>query len=996
MNGHRLIIFLVYWFLGVHHLFAQAPDIILKRYSTANGLADNSIRSLCFDSNGFLWIGTEEGLSRFDGEEFINYNRITVGTHRVGNVLNEIIEDEQGWLWVATQDGGICRFNPITNEIFRPQLISRNGNEQLLTYTLALFPNAGMMVGTDKGIYYSSDRQHFVQLQDSIEGPCYKLIAVEGHIITAEARYSSRVFDKDLNCIRQLKPQASNSVEFLNTVFMDSMKQFWLGAWNHRLYKTTADFRNVTGIELRSTTAAMAQTDEIVCITEQLHHHLWIATKQGELWQYNTISGLAERIPISSKESGKLYGNKIYCLLTDNYYRTWIGTNNGLHVYDRTSSRFDITYVDDAVPITSFLRHGEDLYIGGLGGFYRLRNDKLDCLNNQLQIYSIANKSEKDIWLGTQQALMTYSPADNQLTYPLKNYNPQKLNINQINSSRFTFLEHYKSMFFVNVYGYGVMNVEPTLDWTMNQVTTVQGGDNLLNGMFEDSKGRLWLMGSLTGLMLCDTNQLRYPIERKEIFRIWKNKLYTKGLRSKQITSMVETNTGELLVGTLGGGLYRFDPANEEAPFQYLHAPYQSIRSMVKDNSGHIWMIASGNLLCYDPHLSKWNIYDENEGIPKEGLQSRLYKDRDGSIYASGNGFFLRFNPMDMVKSTETPRTKITHIKIMDQSRDDLIHQSQINLPYNQNFITIQFSSLCFSNAGSSNFYFMLKGLDKEWRDNNHLNTVTYSALPPGEYEFLVKAVSAEGFEDQEPARLKILVHPAFYETWWFIGLIGLVLISIVYSTIRYRKHQQAKLELVRNKIARDLHDDIGSALGSISFFSETAKRTLENQDHKSTSIVLDKIGSTSREMIENMHDIVWAVNPMNDSFDQVLLRMKNYSTDVCAANNIQLTFRSDDSLSSLKLSMTERKNLFLIFKESLYNSIKYANCTKITVHIGEHKKERLRMTIEDNGIGFDVNEVRHRGNGLRNMKTRAEEMGAKYDIQSQPGKGTSTTVILD
>jgi ligand-binding sensor domain-containing protein len=996
MNGHRIIIFLYCWLLCSCYSLAQSQEIILKRYSTANGLADNSIRSLCFDSKGFLWIGTEEGLTRFDGEEFINYNRITVGTHQVGNVLNEIVEDEEGWLWVATQDGGICRFNTITNEIFRPQLITSSSNEQLLTYTLALFPNAGMMVGTDKGIYYSADRKSFTQLPDTLDVPCYKMLEEDGKIITAEARNSSRVFDENFKCIRQLNINKSDGPHFLNTVFADTMKRFWLGAWDDKLYKVTSDHRHMTMIDLASDKDVMAATDEIMCITEQLNHQLWLGTKKGELWQYNTVSGLAERILISPKESGKLYGNKIYCMLTDKYHRTWIGTNNGLHVYDRTTSRFDITYVDDAVPITSFLRQGENLYIGGLGGFYKLHDEKLERLSDKIHIYSMASKNANEIWLGTQQALMTYSTDANRISVPIKNYNIQKLDINQITSSRFTFLQKHKSNLFVNIYGYGLMVVDSNMDWFVNQLTTEQGGDNLLNGMFQDSKGRLWLMGSLTGLMLCNTNEMHQPEKATTIYSTWKNKLYSKGLRSKQITSMVETKNGDLLVGTLGGGLYRFDPTNEEEPFSYLHAPYQSIRSMIKDDQDRIWMIASGTLLCYDPYLAKWKIYDEKEGIPKEGLQGKLFKDINGTIYASGNGFFLSFNPMDMVKSTEIPRTKITHVKIMDQSRDDLIHQTQIDLPYHQNFITIQFSSLCYSNAGSSTFFFMLKGLDKEWRDNNSLNSVTYSALPPGEYEFLVKAVSAEGIENEEPTLLKIVVHPAFYETWWFIGLMGLLLIGIVYAIIRYRNQQRAHLELVRNKIARDLHDDIGSALGSISFFSETAKRTLGNQDRNNTAIVLDKIGSTSREMIENMHDIVWAVNPRNDSFDQVLLRMKNYSTDLCAANNIRLSFSSDDSLSSLKLSMTERKNLFLIFKETLYNSIKYANCTHITVQIGEYRKERLRMTIQDNGAGFDINAVRSQGNGLRNMKTRAEEMGAKYEIQSQPGSGTTTTVILD
>jgi len=254
----------------------------------------------------------------------------------------------------------------------------------------------------------------------------------------------------------------------------------------------------------------------------------------------------------------------------------------------------------------------------------------------------------------------------------------------------------------------------------------------------------------------------------------------------------------------------------------------------------------------------------------------------------------------------------------MDQQRDDLLQNTAIHLPYDNNFISIDFASLCFSNAVSAKFQYKLNGVDKEWRDNGTLNSVSYSALSPGKYEFQVKAISGEGLEDPHGAMLLFIVATPFYSTWWFITIIVAALGMITWLVYRAKKRQDLQLEFVRNKIARDLHDDIGSALGSISFFSETAKRTLDNNQKENTALVLNKIGSTSREMIENMHDIVWAVNPLNDSFDHVLLRMKNYSTDLCASNNIKLIFKEQDGLSGVKLSMSERKNLFLIFKEAL------------------------------------------------------------------------------
>lgn len=976
---------------------AQEPEISLKRYSASDGLPDNSIRAICFDSKGFLWVGTEEGLSRFDGEEFVNYNRSSDGGNLSGNIISEIVEDEEGWLWLATQDGGICRFNPMSQETFHPQLIEYGGSEQNLAYTLALFPKGGMMVGTDKGIYYSQDRKTFTRLNEKMMPACYKMLSDNGNIITAETREGSRCFDRDFKTFEPVNPEELSKVGFLNTVYIDADNRCWLGAWNNLLYEFNQKSGAIVSYDFIRKAQISSAQDEVMCITENGPEQLWIGTKNGALWAFDKQSGNAHLLPVSKREIGKRFGNKVLCLYTDKYGRIWIGTNNGLHVYDKTTSRFDINYVDEHLAITSFERVEEALYIGGLGALYQLKNNEITQVLDSLYVYSLLKDENLNLLIGTNSALKKFDKKKNKLSFPLSNNSNSSLSnfdVNNVSSSRFTFIQSYRDILFVNVFGYGVIDIEKDFRWKMNFTHSQDGNDNLLNGMFEDSKGRLWMFGTLSGLMLCDISKLnKFSINGYS--DIWLNQVYNIGLKSKHITAMVEFNDGSLWVSTLGGGLYRFFPENESQPFVKIKSPFQSIRDMVSDINGNLWMIASGALLSYDRISDKWQKFDERDGIPKDGLTGCLFKDTDGTIYAGGNGFYLHFNPQQMIRGTEQPRTVITHLRVMDEQRDEYLNEAAIVLPHNRNFLTIDFSSLCFSNPSSATFKYMLRGMDKEWRDNGTTNTVTFSALPSGEYEFLVKAISAEGVEDPHIASIAIQINSPFYTTWWFLTVLILIVLSIVYVIIRARNEQKAKLELVRNKIARDLHDDIGSALGSISFFSETAKRTLESNNSSNTSLVLDKIGSTSREMIENMHDIVWAVNPINDTFDRVIERMKSYGTDLAAANNIRLKFKTDMSLSTMRLSMTERKNIFLIYKEALYNSVKYSSCTEILVTMQQNRSEKIRLSISDNGVGFEPESNKGKGNGLRNMKNRSEEMNGTFTIRSQPNSGTEITVVL-
>jgi len=217
--------------------------------------------------------------------------------------------------------------------------------------------------------------------------------------------------------------------------------------------------------------------------------------------------------------------------------------------------------------------------------------------------------------------------------------------------------------------------------------------------------------------------------------------------------------------------------------------------------------------------------------------------------------------------------------------------------------------------------------------------------------------------------------------------LIGSALSIIIasFGYYNYRTRQQLKLQMLRNKIASDLHDDVGSTLSSISIFSQMAQ-----QQAKEVIPLLETIGENSRKMLDAMADIVWTINPENDQFEKIISRMKNFAYELLGAKNIDFEFNADEDVTGMKLSMDIRKSLYLIFKEATNNLVKYSGADKAVFNI-RGEKNNLIMLIKDNGKGFDLQQSTT-GNGLKNMKKRAEEIGAHFMIDSKP---SGTTIEL-
>jgi hypothetical protein len=320
----------------------------------------------------------------------------------------------------------------------------------------------------------------------------------------------------------------------------------------------------------------------------------------------------------------------------------------------------------------------------------------------------------------------------------------------------------------------------------------------------------------------------------------------------------------------------------------------------------------------------------------------------------------------------------------------DSIGDKPLQLQHDQNFVTISFASLCYGHSDKLKYFYKLKGASNNWIKAERSQSATFASLSPGKYTFMVKAQNADGVYSPGITTLPIIIKPAFYQTWWFIALIVFVSILPVYMIYKLRLKRLLAVHGLREKVARDLHDDMGSTLTSINILSEVAMKRLEVEPVQAGEY-LKRITINSTQMMESMDDIVWSIKPENDQLNKIVARMREYTASILEPQKIDYNFENNDSHRNIKLDMENRRNLFLIFKEALNNISKYSQATFVQISLEVNERQML-LHIEDNGIGFKNNEMSS-GNGLENMRKRAELLKGHISIISSPGKGTAVLV---
>lgn len=306
-----------------------------------------------------------------------------------------------------------------------------------------------------------------------------------------------------------------------------------------------------------------------------------------------------------------------------------------------------------------------------------------------------------------------------------------------------------------------------------------------------------------------------------------------------------------------------------------------------------------------------------------------------------------------------------------------------------QNDITIHYTAIDLVNGPATQYAYQLLGEDTAWIMAGSQRQINFSHLAPGKYTFMVRAANNSGVWSSETASIHFDIRRRFTQTAWFYVLLLLAMAAAFYGMYRFRLRQLVRTEQIRSEISRNLHDEVGSALTNISLGSLLAQKQLVKDE--TISRILDRIYQDSQNVSETMREIVWSINPKIDTLGQALPRMIQYASELLEAKDIELQAVIAAGIEHVKLSMQERRDLYLIFKEAVNNLAKHSKATQVKINF-HLRGNGLAMLISDNGTGFPA-EMRENGNGLKNMQERAQNHHWQLAIQSAPGEGT--TIVL-
>jgi signal transduction histidine kinase len=422
-----------------------------------------------------------------------------------------------------------------------------------------------------------------------------------------------------------------------------------------------------------------------------------------------------------------------------------------------------------------------------------------------------------------------------------------------------------------------------------------------------------------------------------------------------------------------------------------------------------LWISTNNGISKFNLTKQTFTNYDIEDGLQSNEFNSgAFYSSERGEFFFGGINGFNSFFPDSIKDNPVVPEVAITSCKIFDEEwKGDtsltLLHS--LILPYNQNTLSFAFAPLEFTQPEKNLIKYRLIGLDTHWVSLGEERKVSFIGLSSGKYILQAKACNNDGIWNRIPKQLNIIIVPPLWKRPWFMALFVLLLLSAFGILIRYFSTRKLKrkleilerhriLEEERTRISRDMHDEIGAGLSKISLLCEISKKKDNLSDD--TRMQMEKITTSSRQIVDNMGEIIWSLNPKHDTLYELLSYMRDYIYEYFEALPIKLSlkFPEIDVFSAVTIDARFRRNIFLVVKEALHNIVKHSSATVAIVDI-EIVKEKMTILISDNGKGICTDDMPGKySNGLKNMKQRITEIGGEIKIVSEQNKGTLIRIV--
>jgi signal transduction histidine kinase/ligand-binding sensor domain-containing protein len=974
----------------------SGDEWLARWWQTEDGLPDNSVNGVAQTSDGYLWIGTPSGLARFDGLQFetVSLTNVIALPNRG---ISAMMRGRHNGLWLAMDRGAVVHLAGSASRAFSEELPSFNPD--------------GMTEDAAGNLWIAYHG-----------GSVYRVNNKETTLMTAAQGVPSGI-----------DPCALTA---------DSRGRLWFAKAGQVGVYTNGMFHVLRQLDPQLMRLAPAQDGNVwVCSG----FHIYKCDDQGN------IQDFGEFHPASS-------GTAVSVMLEDNDGSVWIGTTfSGLYRCTRAGFEA-IHTSNDAILSLAQDREGNiwaGTFGGGLNCIHR-RAITLENADNGLPfpaIVSICEAPDKTIWAATQNRVLVRKVNDRWLPIPVSDAWPGDATCVSADANGTVWVgtsQHglycWRDGQFVDWDGAAALRGQ-----TLHTILTATNGDlwlgrelpsaiirvrdgkittfpvsaqnRIIRAMVEDAAGDIWAGTSKGNLFRISGETISDVTPRPES-------------DLAPIRCLYATPDGTIWIGYAGWGVGYLKGGHytEVNPSQGLFD--DSISHIVADTQGWLWFGANKGIfkvrlrdfedLAAGKTTRVRSIhYGRSEGLPSlEGTfgdSPDVLRSSDGQLWIPMRTGLIVADPAKLYGKMDPPPALLTRVFVdtnvvaeyegilppQENQADHVLNlttnEAPLHLPPGHSSIEFEFTAFDFSAPENILFHHRLVGVKDEWTESGAARSVTYGQLANGTYTFQVAACNGDGDWNQNPAQITLIVAPFFWQTWSFrlavLVAFTLTIIAIVrYASFRRLRarlrvlEQQAALQRERARIAKDIHDDLGANLTQIAYLGELA-----NQDRGEPNLVgerISKISATARQAVKALDEIVWAVNPRNDTLAHLLDYAGQFAVDYLRLIGIRCRLDFPTEIPQRELSTDLRHNLFLTVKEALHNIFKHANASEVWLRAAINE-EALEVCIEDNGRGFASAPNDALADGLRNMQQRMEEIGGGFSVESQPGKGTKIKLRL-
>lgn len=1003
---------------------SSAQNFTFNRFSTEDGigLLSNLVSSVYQDEKGFIWVGTANGLQRFDGRKFIQFSTSKAGSERMPDArVYQVIPADSGKLLLAYT--GTREFGLFDPSYFTYRTIK-------LEVKSAIPAGAGYFVWRDAagGIYlnvsgfgilqYNNKANAFVQ-NDPFPVPRGWEITLSGIYedvhknqvwigtdsgLCIYDRRSKSMWTRDNNPRRLAVLNNPLLKQPVSTIYIDREKKIWLFGREKSLgakqWKICLDSSG--NYTLPSDTAGLnigaPRYAELNHIYETKNGNLWLYGMEA-LYNYNNELKRFQyhKSAIGSDNINISYEN-IYQVTEDKDGGIWVATDQGLYftalgtatysvvnlIFDNTKTS---TYITDILELPN-----SEYWLTSWGNGVKSINRNFERIDNSVynqlppatwtpeaksqtkNAWCMARESANgNVWIGCSGGIILVHNPELKTTRYL---NPPEFNHAAI---RYITEDKNGAIWFGTEEGKLIRFAQGEFKIILDLGTTIYK-------VFIDRQGLIWLSTQEKGFYAV------HP-QTGDVIQHYTKHDGPNSLFSNTGNDIEQLNDSIIV---LGAGSLNFINKKRQTVEVVSYSdglPSNTVARLRMDENGFLWIITANGLSRYNPINHRIMPYGKKDGIVLgEKTSAADLKLSNGYLMFAGSNALIMFHPSVYSINTTPPPVTITDFKIFNEFQpiDSIMQHGEVRLQNNQNSFSIFFASLSYIQRDRLTYYYRLEGLDNEWIKADKSSFVNYSLLPPGKYTFEVYCENIEGLRSKTTTALSIFIKPPFWSTKWFISTVLFFIALIIYALHDMRVQRLLAVEKLRTRVARDLHDDMGSTLSTINILSAMAKSKM-NSDAIKTTEYLAKITDNSQRMMDAMDDIVWSIKPSNDSMQKIVARMREFATNVLEPKDIELEFDIDEQVYDIKLDMEARRDFFLVFKEAVNNAAKYSKADRVLLKVGVSNKV-LMLMVKDDGVGFDVAKA-DGGNGLGNMQKRAEAMNGKVAIESRAGEGTEVVV---